>query len=67
MFDIPPDSLIDSTTNPNVKNNARIRSLGTFPSSQHFRGKGVCKSFGMGMKTNDKRVNYSHGLAQSKQ
>jgi hypothetical protein len=26
-----------------------------------------CWSFGMGTKTNDKRVNYSHGLAQTKQ
>jgi len=29
--------------------------------------KGVCWSFGMRIRTNDKQVNYSHGLAQTKQ
>jgi len=33
------------------------------PGSQHFKGKGVCWSFGLGIRTSDKRVNYSHGLA----
>jgi hypothetical protein len=29
--------------------------------------KGACWNFGMGTRTNDKWVNYSHGLAQTKQ
>jgi hypothetical protein len=36
--------------------------------SQHFGGvKRACYSFGMKIRTNDKRVNYSHGPAQTKQ
>jgi hypothetical protein len=38
-----------------------------FPGSQHFGGKKVCGSFGMGTKKNDKQVNYLHKLAQAKQ
>jgi hypothetical protein len=38
-----------------------------FLNSQHFEGKGACWSYVMGIKKNDKRVNYSHGLAQTKQ
>jgi hypothetical protein len=48
------------------ENNIR-RSGDTFPSLQHFKGKKACKSFRMGNKTSDKRVNYSHGPAQTKQ
>jgi hypothetical protein len=29
--------------------------------------KNACWNFGMGIRTNDKWVNYSHGLAQTKQ
>jgi hypothetical protein len=36
-------------------------------SSQHFKGKGACWNFGMGIKTNNKWVNYSHKPAQTKQ
>jgi hypothetical protein len=38
-----------------------------FPSSQHFGGKEACWSSGMGIKMNDKWVNYSHGPTQTKQ
>ncbi len=34
---------------------------------QHFGGKGACWSSGMGIKMSDKRVNYSHRPAQTKQ
>jgi hypothetical protein len=37
-----------------------MKSSSTFPSLQYFGGKGACWSFGMGTKTNDKQVNYSH-------
>jgi hypothetical protein len=48
------------------ENNERIRSWGTFPSSQHFGGRRACWSSGMGIRKNDKQVNYSHRLAQTK-
>ncbi len=41
--------------------NGRRRSWGALPGSQHFRGRGVCWSFGMGTRKIDKQVNYSHG------
>jgi hypothetical protein len=37
------------------------------PNLQHFGGRGVCWSSGMGIRMSDKRVNYSHKLAQTKQ
>jgi len=37
------------------------------PGLQHFGGRRACKNSGMVIKTSDKRVNYSHGLAQTKQ
>jgi len=49
------------------ENNKRIRNWGMLPGSQHFRGRRACWSFGIGTKTSDKWVNYSHGLAQTKQ
>jgi len=45
----------------------RRRSWGTLFSLQHFGGKGACWSSGMGAMKNDKQVNYSHRLAQTKQ
>jgi hypothetical protein len=46
--DALPSSLIDS--NVSLKwNNKRVRSWGTFPSKQHFGGRGVCWSFRMGL------------------
>ncbi len=49
------------------ENNRRIKSWGTLLGSQHFRGKRACWSSGMGKKSSDKRINYSHGPAQTKQ
>jgi hypothetical protein len=49
------------------ENNERIRSWGTLPGSQHFEGKGVWWSFGIGTRKSDKQVNYSHGPTQTKQ
>ncbi len=66
-IDAPRNSWINSTVNPKVKSNERIRSWGTFLSSQHFRGKEVCQNFGRGTNTIDKQVNYSHGPPQTKQ
>jgi hypothetical protein len=34
---------------PKFLNSRRVRSWGTFPRSQHFGGKRVCWSFGMGL------------------
>jgi hypothetical protein len=34
--------------------------------SQHFGGRGACWSFEMGITTNDKQDNYSHGPSQTK-
>ncbi len=49
------------------ENNGRKKSWGTLPSLQHFGGRGACWSFGMGIRTHDKDVNYSHGPTQAKQ
>jgi hypothetical protein len=38
-----------------------------FLDSQHFGGRRVCWSFMMGIKLSDKPIDYSHGLAQTKQ
>jgi hypothetical protein len=67
FIDTPPNSSIDSTTSPKVKTTKGIRSWGMLPNSYHFGGRKACWSFEMGIKTNDKWVNYSHGLAQTKQ
>jgi len=37
------------------------------PGSQHFGGRGACWKSEIGIKVSDKRVNYSHELAQTKQ
>jgi hypothetical protein len=42
----------------------RIKSWGTLPGLEHFKGKGVCWSYGMGTRMSDKWVNYSHEPAQ---
>jgi hypothetical protein len=39
----------------------------TFPKLQHFGGKKACWSFGMGIRTSDKWVNYSHKPTQTRQ
>ncbi len=49
------------------ENKGRIRNWGTLLNSQHFRGRGARWSFGMGIRTIDKWVNYSCGHAQTKQ
>jgi hypothetical protein len=49
------------------ENGGRKNSLGTFYSLEHFGGRGVCWSSGMGTRKSDKQVNYSHRLAQTKQ
>jgi len=49
------------------ENNGRIKSWNTFPSSQHFGGRGPCWSSRMQIRMSDKWVNYSHGHAQTKQ
>jgi hypothetical protein len=49
------------------ENNGRINSWGTLPGSQHFKGRRACCNTEMRTRTNDKWVNYSHGLAQTKQ
>jgi hypothetical protein len=38
-----------------------------FLGSQHFGGRGACHIFEMRIKKNNKQVNYSYGLAQTKQ
>ncbi len=49
-----------------VKNNEKTRSWGTLPGSQQFGGRRACYNFEMRTRTNDKWVNYSHGLTQTK-
>jgi hypothetical protein len=44
-----------------------IKSWATLPGLQHFGGRGACWSSGMGIRTSDKRINYSQKLAQTKQ
>jgi len=65
--DTPPISLMSSTVGPNGENNPTIRNWGMLPGSQHFGGKGACWSFEMGTKKSDKKINYSHRHAQTKQ
>jgi hypothetical protein len=49
-------------------NGRRRRSIwGVLPDSQHFGGRGVCWSFGMGTRKIDKQIHYSQGRAQTKQ
>jgi hypothetical protein len=67
MVDAPSNFLIDSIASPKGENNERIMSWGTLPGLQHFGGKGARWNFGMGTRESDKQVNYSHGLAQTKQ
>jgi hypothetical protein len=49
------------------ENNRRTQSWGMLPNLQHFESKKTWWSSGMGTTTSDKRVNYSHELAQTKQ
>ncbi len=49
------------------ENNGRKESWGTLSSSQHFGVKKGVLELQDGIKTIDKRVNYSYGLAQTKQ
>jgi hypothetical protein len=48
------------------ENNEKM-SWGAFPSLQRFGGRGVCWSSMMGIRMNDKWVNYSHRPTQTKQ
>jgi hypothetical protein len=43
------------------------KEWGTFPSLQHFGGRGACWNTRMGIRIDDKRVNYSHELTKTKQ
>jgi hypothetical protein len=43
------------------------RSWGALPDSQHFKGRGACWNFEIETRKIDKQINYSHGLAQTKQ
>ncbi len=45
----------------------RKRSWSVLLGWQHFKGRGACWSFEMGIRKIDKQLNYSHGLAQTKQ
>jgi hypothetical protein len=67
FFYTPPTPLTDSTMNPKGENSERTRSWGTFFGSQHLGGRGACWNSKMGTRKNDKKVNYSHGPAQTKQ
>jgi hypothetical protein len=58
---------MDSIVNPKGGNNEWTRNRGTFLGFQHFGGRGVCYSSGMGIKKSDKQINYSHGCAKTKQ
>ncbi len=49
------------------EDSGRKRNWGTFPSSQHFEGRGVFWNSKMGTRKIDKQVNYSHKPAQTKQ
>jgi hypothetical protein len=49
------------------ENSRRIKSWGTLLDLQHFGSRRACWSSGMGTRTSDKRMNYSHGLTQTKQ
>jgi len=64
--DAPPNSSKNSNASSKlkiVKEGVGIRSL-----AHNISGvRGPCWSFRMGTKTNDKQVNYSHGLPQTKQ
>jgi hypothetical protein len=65
--DTPPNSLKYSNANPKVET---TEEKGTWVCSlvHSILGvKGACQSFGMGIKTNDKWVNYSYGHAPIKQ
>jgi len=42
-------------------------SWGTFPDSEHFKGRGVCWNSGMGIKESDKQINYSNIPTKTKQ
>jgi hypothetical protein len=47
--------------------NNKKGSWGTVCNLHHFRGKEGCQSSEMGIRMNDKRVNYLHKHAQTKQ
>jgi hypothetical protein len=64
--DIPPNSLMVSIVNPNVKT-MKGKGVGTCSLARSIsRVEGVLE-FRDGIKTSDKRVNYSHESAQTKQ
>jgi hypothetical protein len=64
--DAPPNYFVDLTMNPKGEQQ-KDKEMGTLPGSYHFGGKRVCWSPGMGIRKSDKQVNYSNGLAQTKQ
>ncbi len=65
--DVPPNSLKDSNANPNMK--TMEKGVGAHSITPNiFRVRRVCWSFKiMGIKTNDKCINYSYQFAQIKQ
>jgi hypothetical protein len=65
-FNAPPSFLMDSITNSKMKT-TEGKGVGTFPGSQHFKGKRVCWNYGMGIMRIDKQINYSHKPIKTKQ
>jgi hypothetical protein len=64
--DAPLSSLMDSTASLKVKT-TKGKGVGHVPLFIAFRGKRVMLELHDGIRTNDKRVNYSCELAQTKQ
>jgi hypothetical protein len=67
----PPNSLKDSNVSLKMKTTEEKGVEGCSLTRNTSRGgmgvRRACWSFGMGTRMNDKGVNYSHGLAQTKQ
>jgi hypothetical protein len=62
--DAPLNSLKDSNVGPKVN---AMEGIGICSLTYNILGvRGACWSFGMGIKMNDKQVNYYHELAQTK-
>jgi len=65
--DAPLNSLKDSNVNPKVKTTKEEKIRAHYLVCSTFRVKGVCWSSKMGIRTNDKHVNYSYQFTQTKQ
>jgi len=64
--DAPPNSLMDSTTSPKVKT-LEGKIIGARSLACNTSGVEAVLEFQNGTRMSDKRVNYSSGLAQTKQ